>query len=64
MDLVLDFPLVRSRLKNCPLCDDSKSPESLVCWTCYRKHDLRNGTPVEVKKALLEAEEKCFAQRL
>ena len=37
-----DYPRVRAS-RTCPLCNDSKDADLIVCWTCYRSHDIRNG---------------------
>ena len=29
----------------CPLCECYKAVGLVVCWPCYRLHDLRNGNP-------------------
>jgi hypothetical protein len=39
-----DFPSLR-RLTTCPLCGGDKPRGLLVCFGCYRKHDIRNGNP-------------------
>ena len=31
------------RTRTCPLCHNHKDAALLVCWTCYRAHDIRNG---------------------
>jgi hypothetical protein len=28
---------------NCPLCERPKDQGTLVCWSCYRAHNMRNG---------------------
>jgi hypothetical protein len=49
-----DHALVRAA-KHCLLCGEPKDPGTLVCWPCYRKHDLGNGNS-EVEQRLDEAE--------
>jgi hypothetical protein len=39
-----DSPSLR-RLTTCPLCGGDKPRGLLVCFGCYRKHDMRNGNP-------------------
>lgn len=36
------YPLVRAS-RTCPLCNGRKDDGLIVCWTCYRSHDVRNG---------------------
>lgn len=38
----MDYPNVRAS-EMCPLCHEGKDRDSLVCWSCYRLHDLRYG---------------------
>jgi hypothetical protein len=49
-----DHPLVRAA-KHCLLCGDLKDPGTLVCWRCFRKHDLGNGNP-EIEQRIDQAE--------
>ncbi len=40
----LDHPRLRAR-RSCSLCGGCKDVGPVVCWPCYRKHNLRNGNP-------------------
>jgi len=52
---VTDFPNVRTSAF-CPLCDKHKDDGLLVCWSCYKTHDLRYGNPdAEVLIARVES---------
>lgn len=42
----------------CPLCYGVKGVGLLVCWRCYRLHQLRNGNP------RAEAMIRAFGERL
>ena len=48
---VHDHPLVR-KSHTCPLCTQHKGEGGLVCWPCFRKHDMRNGDTPEVRATL------------
>ena len=37
-----DYHYVRD-LTTCPLCNGVKTTGLLVCWPCYRSHDVREG---------------------
>ena len=50
-----DYPNVR-KLRVCPLCAQAKDPGLLVCWRCYRVHEIRHGLPDDVA-VTLDAEE-------
>lgn len=52
----IDFPNVRGSAL-CPLCEKSKDAGLLVCWSCYRASDIRNGnTEAELLIARAESE--------
>lgn len=38
----LDYPRIRARA-TCPCCNNAKPAGNIVCWSCYREHDFRNG---------------------
>lgn len=38
----IDYPHIRNRA-TCPCCNKPKSAGLLVCWSCYRFHNFRNG---------------------
>jgi len=50
----MDYPNVRSSTI-CPLCGEEKEAGLIVCWACYRKHEVRYGNP-EVESLLNHAE--------
>lgn len=39
---MMDYPHVRAST-HCPLCQQEKDEGLLICWVCYRLHDLRSG---------------------
>jgi hypothetical protein len=41
----IDNPHIRRSLE-CPLCGNSKSTGLVVCWPCFRQHDMSNGNPM------------------
>lgn len=45
----LDFPKVRAQ-EVCPLCQATKEAGLLVCWPCYRQHELRYGNPAALSR--------------
>ena len=47
----MDYPNIRASWV-CPLCGGPKDIETIVCWTCYRWHGLRDGMAPEVKRRL------------
>lgn len=57
----MDYPNVRAS-KICPLCRKDKEQELLVCWACYRKHDLRRGNPA-AERLINQAEAELRASR-
>jgi hypothetical protein len=50
MPSMVDHPKLRSSTI-CQLCGEVKETGLLVCWPCFRVHDLRNGNP-GVERAL------------
>lgn len=48
----------------CPTCHQAKSEGLLLCWTCYRAFDARNGLPAFVADILYDTEVRLdtFAQ--
>jgi hypothetical protein len=55
----MDYPLTRHAAL-CPLCDKPKGEGlMLVCWPCYRAHDMRNGNPEVTRR--IEAHEARLA---
>jgi len=54
-DHVPDHPKTRAALR-CPVCHNDKDPGLLVCWTCYRALNLRNGCPPFVARILADTE--------
>lgn len=50
----VDHPRLRAGIV-CVLCTHAKEKGPLVCWRCYRKHDLRNGNPA-IERVLDHAE--------
>ena len=40
--MTLDHPHIRALLY-CQACDNPKEPQHLLCWRCYRRHDMRYG---------------------
>jgi hypothetical protein len=53
----LDFPQVRAQAV-CPLCRGEKAVGLLVCWPCYRNHELRYGNP-KAEEAIAHSEQKA-----
>lgn len=52
---MLDHPLIRA-LPSCIVCDDPKEAGNLVCWPCYRKHDMHYGnSAIETALDAIEA---------
>lgn len=50
--LEIDLPNLRQS-KVCVLCNAEKAAGLIVCWDCYRKHELRRGNPtIEARLAL------------
>jgi NMD protein affecting ribosome stability and mRNA decay len=52
----MDFPRVRAS-SVCPLCGAEKEAGLVVCWACYREHDMRYGNP-EAESAIRAAEDR------
>jgi hypothetical protein len=42
MPMTIDHPLTRED-SACPLCHDTKPIGNVVCWPCFRWHDMRYG---------------------
>jgi hypothetical protein len=57
---VLDHPHIR-QANRCPVCHNGKEAGLLVCWTCYRKLDLRNGIAPAIAQILANAERDAAA---
>ena len=55
-----DYGLVRQQLI-CPLCHNEKADGLLVCWPCYRAHNLRNGISPVIVHILASVEERLLA---
>lgn len=56
-----DYPLTRAGAF-CPICLGDKAPGLLVCWPCYREHDMRFGDTPNVT-ALMDAFERVLESR-
>jgi len=50
-----DYPHLRQQ-PVCPLCHHEKDHGLLVCWTCYRRLDLRNSLAPYARTILEQAE--------
>ena len=51
----LDYPHTRE-WHVCPICNREKDSGLLVCWTCYRAHNLRNSILGWIAKILNDTE--------
>jgi hypothetical protein len=56
----MDYPNIRQSAR-CPLCERAKDQGLLVCWPCYRVHDMRNGADPLLLKVLNKTEEGVIA---
>lgn len=56
-----DYPFNRAA-RLCPLCRWEKDEGCVVCWTCYHRHDFRNGEDAEITLLLHTAEERNKAR--
>ncbi len=45
----------------CPFCRKAKERGLLVCWQCYRAHNMRNGAAQWCERLLDECEAKLRA---
>ena len=50
-DKAIDYPNLRDR-PICPLCGEAKARGPVVCPTCHRIHDLRQGLLPSIKQIL------------
>lgn len=58
MSAQLITPKVETILRamhTCPLCNNAKDVNLLVCWTCYRAWDVRNGVRPSMAQILVNA---------
>jgi hypothetical protein len=46
MNYTIDYPNIRAS-EHCPMCGRDKDQGLLVCWPCYRLHNVRNGLDQE-----------------
>lgn len=51
----IDYPLIRKECY-CPLCNRPKAQGCVVCWGCYREHDMKYGEAPAVTHQLQKAE--------
>lgn len=56
-----DFGCVR-QMTACPVCGNEKDDGLLVCWPCYRAHDIRNGLSA-LLTGILRATESRLIER-
>ena len=57
----MDYSSVRAH-EICPLCQGAKENGLLVCWPCYRAHDLRYAHQA-VEKVIGQAEETLAGEQ-
>ena len=50
-----DYPNIR-RSTACPCCSRVKEAGCIVCWPCYRLHDVRGGIPKDIEAVLRAAD--------
>ena len=58
----IDYPRVRAQAV-CPLCQSVKESGLLVCWPCYRAHDLRHGNQA-AENAIIQAETTLTGEQI
>jgi ribosomal protein L37AE/L43A len=61
--MTLDYPRIRANTV-CPLCAKHKLEHTLVCWPCFRTHNLRQGESVQVATILETVEQRLIEQGL
>lgn len=55
-DHVPDHPRVRAAL-HCPVCHNAKDVGLLLCWTCYRSTNARQGLHPSIAAIITNAEQ-------
>lgn len=48
-------------VRTCPLCNGKKAAGLLVCWPCYRAHNLRNGMRPATQQIIEQAADDANA---
>ncbi len=56
-DAMIDHPYIRAQTV-CSLCKGKKDTGLVICWPCYRRHDMRNGGDVVANRLIAIAEAK------